>query len=54
VTAFIGYIGAGNFYGLDRNLADSVSPFVRRWFLSGDVLRYPKAEDAPVAAPMTT
>ncbi len=36
VTAFIGYIGAGNYLGLDRGLADRVSPTVRRWLLSGD------------------
>lgn len=36
VTAFIGYIGAGNYFGLDRGLADRVSPTVRRWLLSGD------------------
>ena len=52
VTFFIGYLGAGNFYGVDRSLAESASPFVRRWFLSGDVLRYPKVGEAPAPAPM--
>jgi len=51
VTGFIGYIGAGNFYGVDRSLGESASPFVRRWFLSGDLLRYP-SEEQPVPAPM--
>ncbi len=43
VTAFIGYIGAGNYLGLDRDLAQRVSPAVRRWLLSGDpnVATYP-------------
>lgn len=35
VTAFIGYIGAGNYLGLDRDLGQHVSPAVRRWLLSG-------------------
>lgn len=51
VTGFIGYIGAGNFYGLDRSFAASVPAGVRRWLLSGDVLRNPKAE-GQVTAPM--
>jgi thiosulfate dehydrogenase [quinone] large subunit len=37
VTAFLGYIGAGNFYGLDRSVGESVSPGIRRWLLSGDL-----------------
>lgn len=36
VTAFIGYIGAGNHVGLDRGIAQRVSPAARRWLLSGD------------------
>jgi thiosulfate dehydrogenase [quinone] large subunit len=35
VTGFVGLIGAGNYYGLDRGLGESVSPGVRRWLLSG-------------------
>lgn len=35
VTAFIGYIGAGNYYGLDRRVGAGLSFGVRRWFLSG-------------------
>ena len=35
VTAFLGLIGAGNYYGLDRSLGESASPGVRRWLLSG-------------------
>jgi thiosulfate dehydrogenase [quinone] large subunit len=30
-------IGAGNYFGLDRVLKDSVGPGVRRWILSGDL-----------------
>jgi len=36
VTAFLGYIGAGNYVGLDRQLGERVSPTIRRWLLSGD------------------
>lgn len=36
VTAFLGYIGAGNYVGLDRELGERVSPGIRRWLLSGD------------------
>lgn len=36
VTAFLGYIGAGNYLGLDRGLAQRSSRAVRRWLLSGD------------------
>ena len=35
VTAFLGLIGAGNFYGLDRRVGESAPPWVRRWLLSG-------------------
>jgi thiosulfate dehydrogenase [quinone] large subunit len=37
VTAFLGYIGAGYYYGVDGYLARMVGHFGRRWFLSGDV-----------------
>lgn len=36
VTAFLGYIGAGNYIGLDRTMSENVSPGPRRWFFSGD------------------
>jgi len=36
VTAFLGLIGAGNYMGLDRSVGESVSPGIRRWFLSGN------------------
>jgi len=36
VTAFLGLIGAGNYFGLDRSVGESVSPGIRRWFLSGN------------------
>ena len=35
VTAFLGLIGAGNYYGLDGMIADSGPPWARRWLLSG-------------------
>ena len=35
VTAFLGLIGSGNFYGLDGMLGESAPPWVRRWLLSG-------------------
>ena len=49
VTAFIGYIGAGNYFGLDRSLGENASPAIRTWLLSGD----PHAADA-AARPMGT
>lgn len=36
VTAFIGYIGAGNYFGLDRGIGERVSSSSRHWLLSGD------------------
>ena len=36
VTAFLGLVGAGNYFGLDRSVGDSVSPGIRRWLLSGN------------------
>jgi thiosulfate dehydrogenase [quinone] large subunit len=35
VTAFLGLIGSGNYYGLDRMVGDAAPPAVRRWLLSG-------------------
>ena len=35
VTAFLGLIGAGNYYGLDRRVGESAPAWVRRWLLSG-------------------
>ena len=37
ITAFLGYIGAGYYYGLDARVAPAVGHALRRWFLSGDV-----------------
>ncbi len=37
VTAGLGVVGAGNYYGLDAILADRVSPGVRRWLMSREV-----------------
>jgi len=47
VTFFIGYIGAGNFYGLDATFGPRVPAGVRRWFFSGDLYR-------PISPPATT
>jgi thiosulfate dehydrogenase [quinone] large subunit len=47
VTFFIGYIGAGNFYGLDATVGQRVSPTLRRWLFSGDLYR--PVDVAPVA-----
>ena len=35
VTGFLGYIGAGNYYGLDAIVADRVSPNLKKWIFSG-------------------
>ena len=35
VTAFLGLLGAGNYYGLDLMVGESAPPWVRRWLLSG-------------------
>jgi thiosulfate dehydrogenase [quinone] large subunit len=35
VTAFLGLIGAGNYYGLDRAVGESVGGWARRWLFSG-------------------
>ena len=36
VTAFLGLIGAGNYFGLDRTVGESTPPRIRRWLLSGN------------------
>jgi len=36
VTAFLGYIGAGYYYGVDKYLAPAVGHVMQRWVLSGD------------------
>jgi thiosulfate dehydrogenase (quinone) large subunit len=50
VTGFLGLIGAGNYYGLDRSLGASVSPWMRRWLFSGTP--GDAAEGEPVPAPI--
>ena len=35
VTAFLGLIGSGNYYGIDGVIGESAPPWVRRWLLSG-------------------
>jgi thiosulfate dehydrogenase [quinone] large subunit len=47
VTFFLGYIGSGNFYGLDFFVGERVGPFARRWLCSGDLYR-------PISPPATT
>jgi thiosulfate dehydrogenase [quinone] large subunit len=42
VTAFIGLIGAGNYYGLDRSIGESVGGWARRWLFSGTPLDAPE------------
>jgi thiosulfate dehydrogenase [quinone] large subunit len=39
VTFFLGYIGSGNFFGLDRVAGQMVGTGLRRWFFSGEVYR---------------
>lgn len=50
VTAFVGYIGAGNYAGLDRQLGERVSPAIRRWLLSGDPHEAPVTQAGQPAA----
>lgn len=35
VTAFLGYIGAGNYFGLDASVARNMSPALKKWIFSG-------------------
>ena len=43
VTFLLGYLGSGNFYGLDATFGQNVSPGLRRWFFSGELTRTPSA-----------
>ena len=52
VTFFLGYIGSGNFYGLDRTVGQMVGPGLRRWFFSGDLYRTAD-EPGRMASPAT-
>ncbi len=36
VTFGLGVVGAGNYYGMDASVGQSVSPGLRRWFFSGE------------------
>ena len=45
VTFLLGYLGAGNFYGLDASVGQSLSPGIRRWLFSGD-----RTQPAPAIA----
>ena len=52
VTFVLGYLGTGNFYGLDGILADRVGPgWFRRYFMSGNP--YPVYETPPGATAPT-
>ena len=52
VTFVLGYLGTGNFYGLDGVLADRVGPgWFRRYFMSGNP--YPVYETPPGATAPT-
>ena len=50
VTGFLGLIGSGNYYGLDRSLGESRSPWARRWLFSGTPAA--AAEEEATLAPM--
>lgn len=50
ITAFLGYIGAGNYLGLDRQMGERVSPAIRRWLLSGDPHVAAGTQARPLAA----
>lgn len=50
VTAFLGYIGAGNYVGLDRQVGERVSSGIRRWLLSGDPHGAAGTQARPAAA----
>jgi thiosulfate dehydrogenase [quinone] large subunit len=39
VTFLLGYLGSGNFYGLDASFARNVAPGLRRWIFSGEQTR---------------
>jgi thiosulfate dehydrogenase [quinone] large subunit len=39
VTFLLGYLGSGNFYGVDATLGDNFGPRLRRWILSGEIRR---------------
>ena len=52
VTAFLGLIGAGNWYGLDRTVGESAPPWVRRWLLSGTPAEGGEAAREPTPQPM--
>ena len=50
VTFFLGYIGSGNFFGLDATVGQRVDPFLRRWFFSGELYRPVPVEPVPAPA----
>jgi thiosulfate dehydrogenase [quinone] large subunit len=51
VTFVLGYLGTGNFFGLDGLLADRVGPgWFRRYIMSGNP--YPVYESPPTAPPV--
>lgn len=52
VTFFLGYIGSGNFFGLDRTVGPMVGPGLRRWFLSGEIYRTAEGQAQTPASAM--
>lgn len=52
VTFFLGYIGSGNFFGLDRSVGQMVGPGLRRWFFSGELYRTAKGQGQTPAPAM--
>jgi thiosulfate dehydrogenase [quinone] large subunit len=51
VTAFLGYIGAGNYVGLDRWFGAQAPAWVRRWLMSGEPAAESPSERWAGAAP---
>ena len=51
VTAFLGLIGSGNYYGLDGVFGDSAPAWLRRWIMSGTPGTYESGEPILKPAP---
>jgi thiosulfate dehydrogenase (quinone) large subunit len=51
VTAFLGLIGSGNYYGLDGMFGESAPAWVRRWIMSGTPGTYESGEAILKPAP---
>jgi len=46
VTFLLGYLGSGNYYGLDATVGANVGPRLRRWFFSGEMRSRPMGATA--------